>query len=156
MTFVKNFGPAKIYHDSDAEAPEVAKIAILHRRYHNPSPDLGTPEQVELWVQSHGIEYAIYWLWMYDHSYRAFKVTEPGASNPFTCRWDSGRVGILALPRDSFPTANLAQAQAAADTYQLWANGEVYGYEVGSVSCWGFYGMDAVEAEITYIYGEPK
>jgi hypothetical protein len=83
---------------------------------------------------------------MYDHSGTIYRATRGG--NPFSCPWDSGRVGSIALKRADFGAdADLFKiAESICDTYTSWANGEIYGFEIVNLdgdtveSCWGFIG----------------
>jgi hypothetical protein len=92
-------------------------------------------------------DWTIFKLFLYDHSGTSYQPSENG-KNPFSCPWDSGRVGIIALHTSDFDkNANLFEcAKSICEEYTSWANGEVYGYVVETEagyeldSCWGFYG----------------
>lgn len=106
---------------------------------------------------------AIRQVYRYEHSGVAYNTTG------FSCRWDSGKVGVIfALKkdiRDNFSvkriTKNIVEKtekilDAEISTYSQWANGDVYGikffdsiddYNSGddSDSCWGFYFDDSYD-----------
>lgn len=153
---------AHIYHNADVEQPfahdDDVRIVVLHRRYIDPSQGaIGrNPDEVAAWERENAREWFTIPLFLYDRSGTAYRV---GYSNPFHCRWDSGRVGIIALRRESWGSGCdpddklLAYAQSIAETYSEWANGECYGYVICDAhgeeldSCWGFIGFDAVREE---------
>lgn len=147
-----------LHPDTDLDQPyegdEAVIIAVLHRRYKNPSDTLTSVEAIEEFMAANaGTDgaYACYPLWMYDHSGTAYRASEGG--NPFSCQWDSGRVGVIALRRSDFTNPSLATANDICDTYTAWANGYGVFYRITDAdgdevdSCGGFYSMaDAVEA----------
>lgn len=152
---------AEIEHDGDCGQPyaddEAVKIVVLHRRYVDPSGGVcgKTPEEVERWAKANKKDWYVVPLWMYDHSGTAYRV---GAENPFTCPWDSGRVGVVALKKSDWgkgmretDSKRFEYAQAVAEEYTKWANGECYGYVIKDEdgvaldSCFGFIGYDAVK-----------
>lgn len=145
-----------VHHDSDCESPlsydEAVRFVVLHNRYIDPSNGVcgSCPEAVLEWTADNQDEWFVLPLWLYDHSGTIYK---PGAGNPFSCPWDSGQVGIIALRREDFGYKNesdyLEAAKRICDSYTSWANGSCYGYTVTDdggdeiASCWGFIGMDA-------------
>lgn len=153
---------ACIYHDADVERPfaddDDVQIVVLHCRYIDPSrAECGRdPDEVAAWGRENAPEWFTIPLFLYEHSGTAYRV---GYCNPFHCRWDSGRVGIIALRRERWGSGCdpddklLAYAQSIAETYAEWANGECYGYVISDAggkeldSCWGFIGFDAVREE---------
>ena len=153
---------AEICYDRDVDMPyaddEAVHIVVLHGKYIDPSKGtLGAdPKAVQKWCDTNEAEWYTVPLWMYDHSGTVYRVA---AENPFHCRWDSGRVGIVALKRSEWGNGAetdeelFKRAQGIASEYSDWANGECFGYilkdEDGDEvdACWGFIGRDAVEAE---------
>lgn len=141
------------YPDADIERPyaddDDVKIVVLHRRYLNPERgELDTVEEVEDFeARAEDDGWFVLPLWLYDHGATCYAV---GESNPFGCPWDSGRVGIIALRRESFgPAVDLPHVAAEiARTYTAWANGDAVGYVVTDAegvevdACWGFYDLD--------------
>lgn len=153
---------ACIYHDADVEQPfsydDALRIVVLHRRYIDPSEGAcgRDPDEVAAWQRENADEWFAIPLFLYDHSGVVYRV---GESNPFHCPWDSGRVGTIALRRTEWGDGEesdekLAEyAQAIADDYTLWANGECYGYVLCDAagreleSCWGFLGLERVREQ---------
>lgn len=152
---------AEIVHDQDCEMPyaddEGVRIVVLHRRYKDPSEGKcgSNPAEVERWIKENARDWYVVPLWMYDHSGTAYGV---GEQNPFTCPWDSGRVGIVALRKDEWGkgrgelnSRRLEYAKSVAEAYTSWANGDCWGYVLKDAegievdSCFGFIGMDTVE-----------
>jgi len=140
----------EIIQDPDCASPldGAVRFVVLHSRYSNPASGLTTVDDVAVFEAENAAPGAPWFtipLWLYDHSGTVYRV---GATNPFSCRWDSGRVGIVALKRSEFGEGADLPAAAAqvAETYTAWANGECYGYVVKDAageevdSCWGFVG----------------
>lgn len=148
---------ARIVHDPDCERPfqndDGVRIVVLHGKYRDPSEGAcgRTPDEVARWERDNPDWYSAP-LWLYDHSGVAYAAAP---ANPFSCPWDSGRVGIVALKRSEWGTGDLADAELArhanevAVTYGQWANGECYGYSIVDAdgnavdSCSGYVGLDA-------------
>lgn len=156
----------KIIHDGDLENPvehdDDVRFAVLHGRYVNPAATHGLTwiERIEEFERANADgagEFEVFSLWLFDHSDTTYRVS-PDDSNPFGAgmyaRFDSGRVGILALKRSEFwgPTATRADffkcAESVAAEYTAYANGHGYGYVIEDAdgeeleSCWGFIGVD--------------
>ncbi len=88
-------------------------------------------------------------LYLYDHSGITMSTTA------FSCRWDSGQVGIIFVTKkaireeykwDKINKARVAKIlsylQREVKEYDQYLTGDVYGYTTGDDSCWGFYGHD--------------
>lgn len=133
---------------------DATRIVVLHNRYINPSQGLlDSPEDVDAFEAenaSEDSEWACFPLFLFDHSGTTYRVSRSTA-NPFGdgmyARFDSGRVGIIALKRADFGESDLFPvAEAVAREYTDWANGNVFGYVVEDAagehldSCWGFIG----------------
>jgi hypothetical protein len=158
----------RIYHDTDVEQPYEAddgvRIVVLHRRYIDPSRGAcgSTPDEVADWERANAAEWFIIPLFMYDHSGTVYRV---GRTNPFSCPWHSGRVGIIALKRSEWGNGAesddtlFAYAESIAYRYTSWANGDCYGYILQDssgtelLSCWGFIGMDDAKQELKTFAG---
>jgi hypothetical protein len=151
---------ANIFCDESCDPPyaddDGVRIVVLHRNYIDPAEGKcgQTAEEVREWIRDNSREWFIVPLWLYDHSGTVYRV---GASNPFSCPWDSGQVGIIALRKSEWGRGKgernakrLEYAEGVAKTYSEWANGECYGYgiedEDGETldSCWGYIGMEWV------------
>lgn len=98
-------------------------------------------------------------LYLYDHSGITISLS------PFSCPWDSGRVGFIAIPRKKMLKEFSAKifskklkekaleiAKEEIEVYDQFLRGEVYGYVVRKdseelESCWGHYGLDYCKEE---------
>jgi hypothetical protein len=162
LTLYLDVDPTLIAPTSDG-----IKMAVLHRRYVNPGEgELDTQEQIEAFEADcfSGIApWAVYPLYLYDHSGTLYKVGKrllAAASadnrpvNPFSCPWDSGRVGtlfVLAQGEDRFNDPDAAAAGHCAD-YTAWANGDGYGWWIENsagaavASSGGYLGYDGAQA----------
>lgn len=165
-------------HASEAESPRdwdnLGTFWTMDRRYNSPDKmprqnifesmakvqgmaQTGTAETIEKRLVNKAIWFPV---WKYEHSGVAYRAA---ASNPFSCRWDSGQVGwIFVLKSDLRKAYNVKRLTAkirgiAAEilqsevfTYSQWANGEVYSYTITDAagnevdSCGGFIGWDDV------------
>lgn len=158
--FSKDYGHGilgKVVQDEDGGEPpdgnnDYCKIAILHRRYKNPCKGLlDTPDEVAAFAKQNPgwHEFPLY---LYDHSGTVYRVSQGG--NPFTCPWDSGRVGSLFVNKKEAggyrkkgaAALRFQSAQSIIQEYTDWANGNIWGYVIYSDdddhldSCWGFIG----------------
>lgn len=109
-------------------------------------------------------EYIALTVYLYDHSGLTVSTT------PFSCPWDSGLLGIIAVPvakvREEYGwkllTARRRQAieqhlRNEVKEFDDYLTGQVYGYEIAQMnddgkilgSCWGFYGDIGIEYMIT-------
>jgi hypothetical protein len=95
-------------------------------------------------------------LYLYDHSGITMKTT------PFSCRWDSGQVGFIYMPKEAAlneygwkrmspkRTEKVMQVLTAEVTvYDQYLTGDVWGFQLNvegeeTESCWGFFGSDPV------------
>jgi hypothetical protein len=131
----------KLWHDPDVDRPglddDAIKIVVFHRKYTNPNPECGsTPDEVQGWCEAND---GLFWwkpLYMYDHSGTTY------STSPFSCPWDSGRVGIIALLRSEFPDP-ATYAEGLLKEYTAWANGDTWGWTRGDENCGGFYSREA-------------
>lgn len=142
-------------HDQDCDSPlecdDAVKLAILHRNYANPAPACGsTPEEIAQWAKDNAAEWDAYPLYLYDHSGVCYKPAKTEV-NPFSCAWDSGRVGSVFVKKIECPDT-FATAEIMCEEYTRWCNGDCWGYVVEDEngeqldSCWGYIGEEyAVE-----------
>ena len=147
-----------VHDDGPTDGPhewgnDCVLMSVHHRRYTNPAPECGRdPEATEDWAKDNQKTYAAFPLYMYDHGNTCYRVSEGG--NPFSCPWDSGRVGFVFVKKSDFMRGKqwpsrkrlFKAAQSFCEEYTSWANGEVYGYIVRDEdhneldSCWSFIG----------------
>ena len=112
--------------DSDPlQWDDAVRLVILQRNHINPGEAYGleTAEQAEAFAAENaapGSAWEVFPLFAYSHGDTIYRPSEGG--NPFSCQWDSGRVGIVALRRADFGDARDAgrgqrdgQQQAAGD-----------------------------------------
>jgi len=177
----------KIEQDPDVERPYSHDgsviLAVLHRQYINPAEkfagaDLTTVEGIAEFEAANAAArspWVVIPLFLYDHSGTSYRA---GYSNPFSCPWDSGRVGVIALWRADFDQPKrgalkgeawqqykrahwLKAANACCDEYTAWANGDCWGYVIEDEdgddtgdSCWGFIGREYAEEQAREAFAE--
>lgn len=153
---------AKIISDEDCSNPwaddDGIVMVVLHRNYTDPAKGKcgHTPEEVEYWCLENKDEWFITGLWMYDHSGVMYAA---GEVNPFSCKWDSGRVGIIALKKTEWGAGvtetdeqRKTYADEVCEEYTKWANGDCWGYqvcrdgeEISDGACWGYVGIETAK-----------
>ena len=151
----------KIEQDDNAESPRewdnLCVIHVAHRRYsigdenYNDSASIHAAEREA--KRNGDICLPLY---MYDHSGITIALT------PFSCRWDSGQVGFVQVPRDkmieefgkkiftkALKEKGLELAQGEVETLDIYIRGDVVGYTVDEDgdSCWGFFGVEEATNE---------
>jgi hypothetical protein len=153
----------KLLPDSDVECPvdehdKAVRFVVLHGRYSNPYPALKTVEEVQEFERENAhddAEWEIFSLWLFDHSTRTYQPSNDD-QNPFGtgmyARFDSGRVGVIALKKSEWPgprEQRFVAAKNIAREYSSWANGDCYGYVIENAatgeevdSSWGFVGYE--------------
>lgn len=154
-----------IEHDQDAQSPRewdnLGKMVCFHRRYNLGDKHTFSVEEAKaLAVRVEKEGGVVLPLYLYDHSGITI------ATTPFSCPWDSGRVGFIYADRAAilkmFGKTRMAkgmkdaakdQLQKEVKTYDQYLTGEVYGYMVKDEkgeeldSCWGFFGEDAAKEQ---------
>lgn len=140
--------------DSPREWDNLGTMYFFHRRY-----DLGdkhnfnSPEDLQENIT--GKTHLILPVYMYDHSGITINTTG------FSCRWDSGQLGIIAVSKEKIRKEFSAKIiskklkervykllDGEVKTYDQFLRGDVYYYvtedaEENSIdSCGGFYGLD--------------
>jgi hypothetical protein len=150
----------KIYCDENAESPRewdnIGNMLCFHNRY-----KLGDEQALELWSETKECKlkdihnYCDSWdeieeilrkdfnaivilpLYLYDHSGITIK------TSPFGCRWDSGQVGFIFVPKDrilkEFNAKRLTKSilfkaeeilNSEIKIYDDYIHGEIYGYKI--------------------------
>ena len=160
-----------IYYDNSPESPRewdnLGTFYTAHRRYR---PEKEFDEHFEFdevcderpgnLRESFLKKYVALNLYLYDHSGQTI------SSGPFSCPWDSGWFGIVAVSiekvKKEFGWKILTAArrrkieeylQGEIDTYDNYLRGEVYGYRITPTgdkdnvldSCWGYFGDSGLE-----------
>jgi len=176
---VGNF-TGRIFNDETPESPRqwdnLGTMICRHKRY-----DLGDANDLDFsncssWADDEkvikskfGSDAIMLPLYMYDHSGITMSTT------PFSCSWDSGRVGTIVVSREEIRKEwNIkritAKRQAQMEeilkgevkTYDQYLTGDVYGYEIVENmvaddgeeyeehrdSSWGHYGLDGLDREV--------
>ncbi len=136
---------------SPREDDNICIIHIVHKNYsfgdkHHST--LESAKQAEHDAEKNGD--IVLPLYMYDHSGITISLS------PFSCRWDSGQVGFVQVPRkkiiEEFGKKNftpklkvkaLEWAKMEVETLDSYIRGEIYGYVIDDTgdSCWGYYSI---------------
>ncbi len=134
-----------VRHDNDPQSPLSSELGFefrfgIRRRLETTSANCPRPNNPDYWF------YPVYG---YVHSGVALSLT------PFSCPWDSGLAGYVAVKRPSrggewrTRKAFLAYLAGFIREFNDYLAGDCYGYEIvetdtGTVvdSCWGFIGFD--------------
>lgn len=159
-TFDSYGNSVSIYSDEDAQNPRTecdhfGHMICFHGR-HNLGDEhkLSIEEALEIEERTDVVCIALY---LYDHSGITMRASTKG--NPFTCPWDSGKVGIIYVTHDEIKKeygavdgTSIEKAAklllAEVQEYDQYLTGDVYGYVVTDKdgeeidSCWGIYGLE--------------
>ena len=161
-----------IYYDEDALNPRqefdhLGTLYTAHRRY-QPEKDFDSNFNInEVFEGRIGDfrdsflkQYVALPVYLYDHGATTI------ATTPFSCPWDSGFFGIIAVPleriRKEFGWKHVTKArreqieaylQVEIEELDSYYTGEVYGYEISPEdddkevmdSCWGYYGSKCIK-----------
>ena len=161
-----------IYYDADARSPREAydNLGTLYTAHRNYRPEKEFDDHFDIdkvfdgrignFRESFLKEYVALPVYLYDHS----GVTI--STSPFSCPWDSGFFGIIAVPLDKvrkeFGWKQVTPGrrkriegylQGEIETLDDYYTGEVFGYRITTEddeaneldSCWGFYGTDSLQ-----------
>jgi len=145
----------EIFPDMNPESPRewdnLCVFHIAHKRYafgdvnHN---SLESIKEAEKEAKRNGD--IILPLYMYDHSGITISLS------PFSCPWDSGQVGFVAIPRKKaieefgkkvftkkIKEKALRIAHCEVESLDYYIRGDMYGYMIddGEDSCWGYFGI---------------
>lgn len=134
-----------VRHDTDPQTPLNSELGFefhfgIRRRLETTSANCPRPNNPDYWF------FPVYG---YVHSGVVLSLT------PFSCPWDSGLAGYVAVKRPSrggewrTRKAFLAYLEACIKTFNDYIAGDCYGYEVVETdtdtvvdSCWGYIGFD--------------
>lgn len=161
-----------IYYDESPESPrELSNLGTFYtaHRYYCPEKEFDKEFDIdEVFVdgrcghfrKSFLRDYIALNIYLYDHSGQAI------SSGSFSCRWDSGWFGIVAVPveavKKEFGWDKITSyrrrkikgyLQNEIDTYNEYVHGEVYGFQITPSgddsevidSCWGYFGDDGLD-----------
>lgn len=161
-----------IYYDEYAESPRTAfenlgTLYTAHRRY-RPEKDFDSHFDINKvfegcignFRESFLKRYIALPVYLYDHSGQTV------ATTPFSCPWDSGFFGIIAVSlekiRKEYGWKNITSRrrsqiesylQCEIQEYDHFLRNEVYGFTITAIedgieevdSCWGYYGDDSLK-----------
>jgi hypothetical protein len=158
-----------IYYDENPESPRVwSNLGTMYTAHRHYCPEKELDRHFDInevfkskWEFSARFlrEYVALPVYMLDHGGQTVSTT------PFSCPWDSGLLGIIAVPvadvKKEYGWKILTKKrririerhlQGEVETYDDYLTGQVYGFEITSVgdednvigSCWGFYGEDGL------------
>lgn len=172
----------KIFYDESPQSPRTSmdnfgKMICFHGRYnlgdkhdYDHRNYSGWDEQREA-IENNEDTCVILPLYLYDHSGITI------STSPFSCRWDSGQVGIIYVTKkkvkeeygditDEVVEKVIKLLEGEVKTYDQYLRGDIYGYEVYEVetcnhghehetfkdSCWGYYGQEDCMSEAVGYY----
>lgn len=159
-----------IYYDESPESPRAwDNLGTFYTAHHRYRPEKEFDEHFRReevfdrygdFSDSFEKQYIALKIYLYDHSGQTI------SSSPFSCPWDSGLFGIVAVSvekvKKEYGWKLLTAArrrkieeylQGEIDTYDNYLRGEVYGYRITPAddkdnileSCWGYYGKSGLE-----------
>lgn len=156
----------KIEQDEDPQNPRtewdnIGKMVCFHKQYClGDKTDLmsgdfnGWDELEEHLKQEHGLFVSLP-LYLYDHSGITI------STEPFSCPWDSGRVGLIYATEEDlkeFPGPDAKEKlldclRSEVKVYDQYLTGDVHGWVIEDDdgeevdSCWGYYGEEDCRQE---------
>ena len=167
MTTLKhNNKTINIVNDEHAESPRtwdnLGTMICFHGRYNlgdEHSFDYNSFEEMEKAIEKQ-YDAVVLPLYLYDHSGITI------STSPFSCPWDSGQVGFIAISKEKARNEYGWKAitkkrkelltsylEGEVETYDQYLRGDIFGFEIlnseGEVedSCWGFYGEESAIEE---------
>jgi hypothetical protein len=161
----KNYGiEGTVLHDDDPLDPTVeydslGTMICNHSRY-NLGHVQGNPADH---LQKGDIVLPLY---LMDHSGLSI------STKPFSCAWDSGRLGVIYVTQEDLKKEGMSKEQALlcmegeVETYNNYLTSNCFGYVIENAygeileSCWGFLGEEYCESEmnsvLSYIIAKKK
>lgn len=123
-------------------------MACWHQRY--TLGDVQPKEDLKEWLEENGPFFVQLPLYLFDHSGIVMSTT------PFSCRWDSGQVGVIVakaedvrrewgVVNDAIKKKVVECLEAEIRLYDQYLSGDVWGYKYGDDSCYGFFGNELEE-----------
>lgn len=159
-----------IYYDGDPQHPrqDWDNLGTLYTRHRNMQPEEDFDKHFEIeevfandscdFTDEFEKNYIAHRVYIYDHSGQRV------STSPFSCRWDSGLLGIIAVSiaevKKEYGWKNITKKrrekieeylQGEVQTYDDYLTGSVYGFDITDDedneihSCWGYYGRDNIE-----------
>lgn len=158
----------EVIQDSDPRSPReddnLGKMICFHHRY-----NLGDKHSYNEFSEFNDFLYKnrkkliVLPVYLYDHSGQTV------ATTPFSCPWDSGKVGYIYVEkskvREEYSWKNLTKKRvetikgyldSEVKIFDQYLQGDIYGYKIFKgeeelESCWGFYGEEYCLGEVESI-----
>lgn len=153
----------KIEQDIEPDNPRdwenMGTMLCWHKRYtlgdenNYKHSNFSSWEDLEATIDKEEDSVVIFPLYMYEHGGVTISTT------PFSCHWDSGRIGLIFVRREDVLKEKLSLKQVEeylrqeVATYDQYLTGDVWGYTIEDEegecleSCWGFFGREFCEQE---------
>ena len=138
----------KIYQDEDAQSPEGWDNNVFIVSYHNDfyvaKDEIITKSDLAEYFNGEKIpqtkDYHIFLVYAYIHS--GVSLSLSNEKYPFTDAWDVSRCSAILVSKEEAKTRKQAErmAKGLIETWNDFLGGNIYGYDTGNDSCWGFYG----------------
>ena len=160
-----------IFRDDNAESPRdwgsLGTMYTMHRNYQPEKDFYKHFEWEEVFDENREFtasfekKYIALKFYLYDHGGQSV------STSPFSCSWDSGLFGIIAVDIDRIRKEqgwkNITKERrkvveswlkAEVEQYDQYLTGDVFGYTISECenednalndSCWGFYGKEGIE-----------
>ncbi|MEK9207298.1 MAG: hypothetical protein AAB922_02370 [Patescibacteria group bacterium] len=149
----------KIEQDDNPESPRdwdnIGIMVCFHGRYELGDKNTGYSkkdydswDELEAQIKKEGA-IVILPIGLYDHSGRTMYI---GSSHD---QWDGGQVGFIYTTKEQLNKMGTKASKKKIEeylrnevkVYDQYLTGDVYGYDTGEDSCWGFYGEDEAKKE---------
>ena len=170
----------ELIQDNDAEDPRrwdnMGTMVCFHKRYSlgdktdYKSEDYNSWEELEIAIRQNEKTDYILPIYMYDHSGITI------STSPFSCPWDSGRIGFIFATKDAVNASGAKYDESIYQilnseikTYDAYLRGDVVGMSITKEttcnecehshtevidSCWGFFPDE--DGHFTYVIDEAK
>lgn len=149
-------------NDSPRDWDNLGTMLCFHKKYNLgdktdlKSEDFNGWDEIETYLKNDLKAVIILPLYLYDHSGITI------ATSPFSCPWDSGRVGLIYVTKEAIMKNFMVKKwskklidrsvkilEAEVKTYDQYLTGDVWGYiikkdgeDIDDGSCFGFYGQE--------------
>lgn len=167
----KNGLVIRIFQDTDPQNPRTdcdnfGTMVCFHRKYSLGDKNCGFRNlddavEFEKSMRAQPAKGVLLPLFMMDHSGLTINTEGFRAMDPQGFDW--GKIGFIYVDAKKMKAEGVdadqarRNLQAEVDTYNKFVGGDVYGYVIETPtgeeidSCWGFYGMDSVEAAVAEV-----
>lgn len=148
-----------IYYDTDPQTPDywgnTDVFLVYDHRQFTVEVQGYDPEDIFSHIQeAKRYFYNGYWVFpVYAYIHSGVSLSLGRSSYPFNCPWDTSFRGFALVKRQKGWTYTRTKAEkVAASIVEEWddiLNGNVYGYDTGADSCWGFVGDEGLKDAIS-------